>query len=70
MVEIKEGYKNQFNVALADDIKKNYTGNTAKILLALIKGKQIVWKDFWKTCSIYKADVIKRCRSLCWYSFN
>ncbi|CAB3986629.1 annexin A6-like [Paramuricea clavata] len=37
MVEIKEGYKNQFNVALADDIKKNYTGNTSKILLALIK---------------------------------
>ena len=52
MVEIKEGYKNQFNVALADDIKKNYAGNTAKILLALIKGKQIVcvkrlWKDMF-----------------------
>jgi hypothetical protein len=38
MVEIKEEYKNQFNIALDDDIKKNYTGNTSKILLALIKG--------------------------------
>ena len=38
MVEIKEGYKDQFNVTLADDMKKNYTGNTSKILLALIKG--------------------------------
>lgn len=42
MVEIKEGYNNQFNVSLVDDIRKNYTGNTSKILLALIKGKQIV----------------------------
>ena len=38
MVEIKEEYKKQFNVTLADDIKKNYTGNTSKILLGLIKG--------------------------------
>ncbi|XP_028396288.1 uncharacterized protein LOC114520254 isoform X2 [Dendronephthya gigantea] len=37
MVEIKEEYNTQFNVTLADDIKKNYTGNTSKILLALIK---------------------------------
>jgi hypothetical protein len=44
MVEIKEGYKNQFNVVLADDIKKNYTGNTSKILLALIKGKGVMYK--------------------------
>ena len=42
MVEIKADYKNQFNVTLADDIKKNYTGNTAKILLALIKGNKDV----------------------------
>ena len=42
MVEIKADYKNEFNVALADDIKKNYTGNTAKILLALIKGNKDV----------------------------
>ena len=47
MVEIKEEYNNQFNVALADDIRKNYTGNTSKILLALIKGKQIVREDFF-----------------------
>lgn len=38
MVEIKEEYKKQFNVTLADDIKKNYTGNTSKVLLGLIKG--------------------------------
>lgn len=38
MVEIKEEYNKTFKVAFADDIKKNYSGNTSKILLALIKG--------------------------------
>ena len=39
MVEVKEEYKKSFNVSLADDMRKNYSDNTLKILLGLIKGK-------------------------------
>ena len=38
MVEIKEDYKKTFNVTLEDNMKKKYSGNVLKILLALIKG--------------------------------
>ena len=31
MVEIKEEYNKTFKVAFADDIKKNYSGNTSKV---------------------------------------
>ena len=39
MVEVKEEYKKQYQISLADDIKQNYEGDLQKILLGLIKGQ-------------------------------
>ena len=48
MVEIKELYKTTHGVALADDIRKHYKGDTKNILLALIKGTILIYISYFR----------------------